>query len=242
MQGLHSPGKGLSLEQGQIFTEHRNAFPEKAPTQIIIAGSSDNGGISPYVTAPLLNTEAFIADWREFYRQVHSMRVEPPRRLPKVVSGFNWGTLAPKGMKPERAYEMAQSMFSCWRWCGNQSLDEVINFDKEARTADKRAYAIFWEDSVEPLERLANVSALQIAECQINTLGLTEMLLNHGWFYWKSGGKHLDIKNSTLCPASRFFDGLVPRVSWIGLCSRLNVDGYDPGDARGGLRSRQAVS
>ena len=26
VQGLHSPGKGVSLEEGQIFAEHRNPF------------------------------------------------------------------------------------------------------------------------------------------------------------------------------------------------------------------------
>lgn len=226
------------IESGELVLVERSVLAAVTP--------ADNGGISPYVATPLLNTEAFIADWREFYKQVHSMKVEPPRRLPKVVPGFNWGTLVPKGMKPQRAYEMAQALFSCWKWCGDRSLNEVIDFDKETRTANKRAYVVFCEDSVEPPERLANVSALQIAERQINTLGLTEMLLNHGWFYWKSGGKaggkHLDVKNWTLCPASRFSDGSVPGVFWGGVYGGLYVDSDDPGLAYSYLRSRQAVS
>ena len=219
-------------------------MPDKAPTQVFVAGGFDNGGISPYVTAPLLNVEAFIADWREFYRQVHSMKVNPPslKRLPPVTPGFNWGVLVPKGTKPQRAYEMTQSMFSCCKWCGNQSLDEIVNFIKEAHTADRQAYVVYCEDSVEPPARLANLSAIQIAERQVNTLGLTDTLLLHGWFYWKSVGKHLDVKNVSLCSASRYSGGGVPGVYWDGYFSKLRVSGYDPGASGGFLRSRQAVS
>src|SRR3989344_6136172 len=164
----------------------------------------DNGGVSPYVTAPLLNVEAFIADWREFYR-LHSMKANPPslKSLLPVTLGFNWGVWVLKGMTPQRAYEMAASMFPCWKWCGDRSLDEVIDFTKEVRSASARQYFVWCEDSIEPPSKLANTSALQIAERQVNTLGLTEVILLHQWFFWKSGGKHLDVKNISLCSASR---------------------------------------
>ena len=214
--------------------------------QVAVA-SGDNGGISPYVTAPLLNVEAFIADWREFYR-LHSMKANPPsiKRLPPVTPGFNWGVWMLKGMTPQRAYEMAASMFSCWKWCGDRSLDEVVDFAKEVRDARQQQRIVWCEDSIEPPARLANTSAFQIADRQINTLGLTETLLLHGWFYiksgGKSGGKHLDVNNVSLCPASRYSDGSVPSVYWVGYWSRLSVSRDDPGDAGGVLRSRQAVS
>jgi hypothetical protein len=121
-------------------------------------------------------------------------------------------------------------------------LDEVIDFTKEARTADGQSYVVYCEDSVEPPAELANTSAIQIAERQINTLGLTEVLLLHGWFYWKSGGKQLDVKNLSLCPASRYSGGDVPNVSWRGGYGRLSVRRYGLGLASGGLRSRRAVS
>jgi len=223
------------IESGELVLVERNAQAA--------AVSGDNGGISPYVTAPLLSVEAFIADWREFYR-VHGMKVNPPslKRLPPVTPGFNWGALVAKGLMPERAFQMVASMFPCWKWCGSQSLDEVINFAKEARTADRQSYVVYCEDSVEPPARLANVSALQIAERQINTLGLTDTLLLHGWFFWKSGGKHLDVKNVSLCSASRYSSGYVPSVCWRGYCGGLSVNGCGPGDTDGFLCSRQAVS
>ena len=206
------------------------------------SSQSDNGGISRYLSG--LNTELFIADWREFYRQVHSMDLDPTnlvKRLPPIMSGFNWGALVFKGATPQRAYEMAASMFPCWKWCGDQSLDKVIDFDKEARRTEE-PYAVWCEDSVEPPKRLADTSAIQIAEKQINTLGLTEAELLHQWFYWKSSGKNLDVKNWTLCSASRSSDGRVPGVNWYGYYSRLYVYRWSPCDARDSLRSREVVS
>ena len=202
--------------------------------------SGDNGSVSPYVG---LNTEAFVADWREFYRQVHSMKVSPSfRRLPPVTPGFNWGVWVLKGLTPERAFQMAASMFPCWKWCGDRSLDEVVDFTKEARSASARQYVVWDLDRVEADDELKNTSALQIAERQINTLMLTEGELLHQWFYWKSGGKHLDVKNVSLCSASRYSDGGVPGVRWHSDYGGLRVGGYDPGSALSSLRSRQAVS
>ena len=199
------------IQSGELVLVERSAQAAVAP--------SDNGSVSPYITGGL-NIEVFIADWREFYRQVHSVKVNPPslKHLPSVTPGFNWGVWVLKGITPQRAYEIAASMFPCWKWCGDRSLDEVVDFTKEVRDARQRQYFVWCEDSVEPPSKLANTSALQIVERQINTLGLTETLLLHGWFHWKSGGKRLDVKNVSLCPASRYSDGLVPSVSWYGIC------------------------
>ena len=231
-QKIGGEANAKRVQSGELVFVERSVLAAACP--------SKNGGVSPYITG--LNTEVFIADWREFYRQAHSMRVNPPKRLPTVVSGFNWGVLVPKEMKPQRAYDMAASMFPCWKWCGDRSLDEVIDFTKEARTADRGSYAIWCEDSVEPPSRLANTSALQIAERRINTLTLTEALLLHQWFYWKSGGKHMDVKKTTSCPASRYSDGLVPGVYWFSDNGKLDVNLYYLDYASGSPRSREAVS
>ena len=105
-------------------------------SQLVASSSGDNGGISPYVSG--LNVEAFIADWRDFYKQVHSMDLDPSdlvKRLPPVPPGFNWGIWTPQGVKSQRAFEMGQAMYTCWKWTGDGSLDDVINPLKERRTA-----------------------------------------------------------------------------------------------------------
>lgn len=224
------------FQSGELVVVERSA--------LAASGSSENGGISPYVSN-VMNPEAFIADWRGFYRQVHGVKADPSglmKRLPPVTPGFNWGVWVLKGTTPQRAYEMCQAMFPCWKWCGDRSLDEVIDFTKEARTAQRRQYVVWDKDRVEPDDELKNTSALQIAERQINTLGLTEAELLHQWFYWKSGGKHLDIRNWTLCPVSRYSDGDVPSVDFGRDYGRVCVGRCSPGSASGNLRSREAVS
>ncbi len=221
------------IQSGELVLVERSA-------QVVAVGSGDNGGISPYITG--LNIEAFIADWREFYHQVHGMKMNPTfKRLPSVTPGFNWGVWVPKGMMPQRAYEMGASMYPSWKWCGVRSLDEVVDFTKEARTTLARQYVVWCLDTVEADDELKNTSALHVAERQINTLTLTEVELLHQWFYWKSGGKYLDVKNISLCPASRFSDGFVPGV-YFGRLGGVDVSRYLPGSAHGDLRSRQAVS
>ncbi len=230
VEGLHNPDKGLSLEQGQMFVEHR-AFPE-------------NVGISPYVSVPVLNTELFIADWQEFYRQVHSMKMTPSfDRLPPPVPGFNWGVWVPEGMTPQRAFEMGEAMYTSWKWCDDRSLDEVMDFTKEV-CSYKRQRIVWCEDSVEPPLRLANLSALHIVERGINTLTLIEVELLHQWFFWKSGGKHLDTLNATRCDGSRCYDGTVPCVKSIesSIGSELHVYWCGSNDTAGHQRPRRAIS
>jgi hypothetical protein len=101
---------------------------------------------------------------------------------------------------------------------------------------------VWCEDSVEPPLRLENLSALHIRELQINTMTLTEVLLLHQWFFWKSGGKHLDVKNVTRCDGSRYSDGGVPGVGFDRFYGRVGVDRYHSAATGGDLRSRQAVS
>lgn len=217
---------------------------ERSAQNVSGVTDSSNGGISPYVSVNL-SAEAFIADWREFYKQVHSMDMDPSnllKRLPLVTPGFRWGFWVPRGVKSQRAYEMSEAMFKCWKWTGDRSLDEVIDLRREVRVATKQ-YVGWCLDRVEADHEMKSTSALQIDERRIiNTLTLTERLLLGQWFYWKSLGNHLDVKNVTICPASRCSDGGVPGVGFRRSLGEVYVDGYDPGRANGFLRSRQAVS
>ncbi len=201
----------------------------------------DNGDISPYVSD--LNIEAFIADWREFYSQVHSIKADPSSLvgcLPMVTRGFNWGVWVLQGITYEKAYEMAASIFPCYKWCGDQGLSWVISH-AEARIATRRQYVVWCRDRVEADYEHKYTSALEIAARQINTLTLTEVELLHQWFYWKSGGKNLDVKGLTRCDGSRCYDGFIPTVSYNSE-SGMNIYQCGPNESFAGLSSRQAVS
>ena len=85
------------IQSGELVFVERNA-------QAVVA-SGDNGGISPYISAPLLNVESFIADWREFYR-LHSMKANPPSlkslgRAGRLLKNI-WSNKNPHGTNSER--------------------------------------------------------------------------------------------------------------------------------------------
>lgn len=93
------------IESGELVLVERSA--------LAVSNSSENGGISPYVSN-VMNPEAFIADWREFYRQVHSIKADPSgliKRLPPVTPGFNWGVGCSRGRLPREHTRCAKRCF-----------------------------------------------------------------------------------------------------------------------------------
>lgn len=87
-------------------------------------------------------------------------------------------------------------------------------------------------------EDLKNKSANDLEREGIAGIILRERLL-YELEYFKKTGRHLDIKNVTLCSGSRDSDGRVPRVYWGS--DGLGVDWYGPDDRYVFLRSRRAV-
>jgi hypothetical protein len=101
----------------------------------------------------------------------------------------------------------------------------------------KKMTTRYFNKTVEVDENMANKSAndLESVEC----ISLRERLLMEIQYY-KETRKHLDIDNWTLCAGSRYANGDVPRVDWLG--GKLWVSWFDVGSRDGGLRSRVAVN
>ncbi len=141
-------------------------------------------------------------------------------------------------MTPQKLFDKCKELFPCWKWT-DKSLDEVIDFSFQARTAKDGAYAIWVRDRVEADEELKNFSASDLKRQSIAGITLEERLV-YELKYFKETGKHLDIKNITLCSGSRVSGGDVSSVDWSG--AELCVDWCIPVIADDILRSRQAVS
>lgn len=237
VQGLHCPGKGLSLEQGQVFAEHRNAFPTQA--SVVSPQGFANGGVT---YASTLNVEEFLDDWAKFLRDV--FRIGLPSRkkivLPKTRVGFGWGVVMPQDLSAQHMLDVLKSRFDgkLWQWC--QNLDQALNPEKEARTATNRPYVIWCRDRVEADEELKNLSANDLTERGVNCMTEPERILLEGWFHWKTSS-HLDVRNVTLSAGSRYSDGGVPNANWYGFCgfyvSRFYADGR-----LSSIRAREVVS
>ncbi len=140
----------------------------------------------------------------------------------------------PKGLTNNRGYNACAKLFPCWRYADD--LDKAVS-DNE-RDPRNGAYAIWVRDGVEADEAHKNKSANDIKRAGIKTETLLEREV-HELVYFLETGKHLDIKNVTLCSGSRNSDGYVPDADWFS--DGFGVSWARPGSSSGSLRSREVV-
>jgi hypothetical protein len=157
--------------------------------------------------------------------------------IPEKPNVGHWRLLIIADLTLEQLYAKCKELFPCWRWT-DENLDKKVVWNE--RNAKNGAYAIWVKDEVEADEELKNISANSIKERKITAETLAERLI-HELKFFDETGKHLDIKNVTLCSGSRYDDGFVPDVDWDD-DSRLSVDWYYPDFTNDDLRSRQVVS
>lgn len=215
------PGKGLSLDQPQLFIEHRNPFA-KVTTRI--ADIYEN----------------LRRDWEKFYKDNFNLTMDfSDVRIPKCP-GPGWRLIIiAMGIGPELALQVSKQIFGkAWKYY-DAPLDDVIT--RNERSNKDGIYAIWVRDGQEADEVHRNKSANQIeAEKLLTETGLERLV--HGLKYFRETEKHLDVKTITLCSGSRYIGGLVPRVRWHGHYDGLDVYGCSPGHANDNLRAREVVS
>jgi len=191
---------------------------------------------------PFEIVENLLAEWQRFYAKVFGIQISQVDlsgiRIPIERQGFGWLVVMLQGMTARRLFDKCRERFGTWRYNEGEDLDKVVKSD---RTAKDCPYAVWFRDRVEADEELKSKSADNLKQAGVQGITLEERLLLELFYYWKTG-KHLDLKNVTLCSGSRHSDGCVPGVCWVGYCDRLSVCWYDPVDAVGSIRSRQAVS
>ncbi|MFH1859076.1 MAG: hypothetical protein ABIJ80_02335, partial [Patescibacteria group bacterium] len=176
-------------------------------------------------------------DWQNFY---HSLSIDcdlSDIRIPDDPGGFDRVIIMAQGITPQAVFDLCQKEFKCWKWT-DKNLDEIITSD---RTTKDSTYAIRIRNSVEADKELKNLSANQLKEQNIPGITLEERLIYEIKFF-KETGKHLDIKNVTLCSGSRDAGGDVPCVDWLPFFGKMRVYWCYPDHRHGGRRSRQAVS
>jgi len=180
------------------------------------------------------------AEWTKFYKKVFNLDVNLSAvAIPDEREGFGWFVIALKDLTLNSVYAKGAKKYPSWKFYND--LDKSVPVNERDPNRDG-TYAIRLRDRVEADEEFKNLSANRIAETKIppQNITLLERLLLELWYFWKTGGQHLDVQSITLCVASRFRDGGVPRVDWDG--SKLNVYCCSPDEDDAFLRSREAVS
>jgi hypothetical protein len=211
------PGKGLSIEQLQLFIEHHNPFDKVADTY-----------------------ENIRRDWEKFYENNFDLKADFSNISIPKCPGSGWRLLIiAQGIGPEMAFQLSKKIFGrAWKYY-DQFLDTVVT--KNERSNKDGSYAIWVRDSQEADEVHKNKSANQVESEKLLTETCLERLI-HGLKYFKETNKHLDIKTITLCSGSRYYDGSVPYVVWDVIDDELDVYYCGPGSADSSLRAREVVS
>jgi hypothetical protein len=158
-------------------------------------------------------------------------------KIPKQPPGLNRLIINPQGLMLNKQVEILRTKFKMCIYV--YDLDRMIEHND--RSNEEGAYAIWVRDNVEADEEYKSLSANDISAKKIIGQTLLERLL-HEWAYFDETGKHLDVKNVTLCTGSRHSDGLVPRVFWHSVDREVLVGWYRPDDSGEGLRIRAVVS
>lgn len=186
---------------------------------------------------PFVTPDSKLGEWQEFYQDVFGLRFDFSNlQIPPERRGFGWLIVVARGLAMNLVFDKMSERMPTWRYTEN--LDQAVS--KNDRGTGE-TYAIWARDQVEADEELKNVSARQLAERGIPGITLLERLVLELFYFWKTRGKHLDLKNITLCAGSRNSDGGVPYV-------RLNSDGEVgvswcyPSESSDHLRTRSVVS
>jgi hypothetical protein len=132
------------------------------------------------------------------------------------------------------------------RKAGSKVYTYVEDLDKNVTVNDRDpnrdgSYTIGLAKNVEADEINKDKSANMLAEANHKGITLLERLLLE-LAYFLATGKHLDVKNITICSGSRDSGGYVPGVDWSSGHRGVHVSWYDPDNRSGSLRSRSAVS
>jgi hypothetical protein len=148
-----------------------------------------------------------------------------------------WKLVVIKGLiynKLVKAIREAGSGF----WSYYDDLDSNLDSDKEVRCPNRDgSYAISLKAVVEADKENKNQSANQRQEQGCKDITLLERLLLE-LIYFLATGKHLDVKNITLCTGSRNRYGRALGVRWDSGDRRVDVYWYYPGSRYVYLRAR----
>lgn len=223
---------GLGGEQGvaQFLAGELVVVPKAH--QVSAEGLAD-GGIT--YAAPV-DVQAFLADQRNFYREVYGKKV-PRVNLPSQRPGFSWGLVMAPFMTPQWLWDCARERegIGAWKYDA-ESLDTLI--ETNDRNPKDGAYTLWCRNRRAADEEYKGKSRDFIVSAGIHGMTLAEYENLFIWFHYKTG-KFLDPTTWTLCTGSLCRDGDVPHGSGRGGGLRVSWDGRD--NALPGLRVREVV-
>jgi len=198
------------------------------------------------MTSALATAEGFASflsqesSWLDFYRKEFGLECEPllvcpEKRHPEVGKSFGRMIVVAQDIRMQCVFDQCQNHFNCHKHT-EMELDAVVQSND--RLSASGSFAVWVRDCAEADEEHRYRSANALKQMNIFGITLLERLL-YELKYFLETGKHLDVRNITLCSGSIDIEGHVPDVFWDG--EKMNVGWFSPDANYGNLRTREVV-
>jgi len=179
-------------------------------------------------------------EWKRFYREVFGIPGNIIKEyfadmvLPEKQEGFDWLIIVIEGLTIDKLLDKCRErLVSFWY------ADDLNNI-KSVRIATK-TYAVWVRDRIEADKENKNKSAKDCEKEGITGITFEERVLLELFYHWRTGNKHLDLENATICSGSLDSGGFVPLVGFRNGKVHFNYHGCSPDAASESMRTR-AVS
>jgi len=182
----------------------------------------------------------WLSKWESFYKKIFGQKYDfSGISVPQGEDVFAWLICMAGDIPAEDWLSKGKNPPPFWKWT-DRKLEDVLDLSF-GRDGWNKQYIVRAKANLEADEDLKNLSAIQIAERKINSLGLRERLALGRFLYWDKE-VILDRNTLTLCADSRYSDGDVPDVDFNLDDGWVDVYWYNPDNRDDSLRVREAVS
>jgi hypothetical protein len=165
-------------------------------------------------------TRAQLRSWQIFYKKFGIQFNASKVKIPEHVGGFDRLIVVAQRLRPQQALNICQRLFDCNDFAHNLLDQMSISEDRNSLSG---AYAIWAKDDPESDEGLSDISAKEIYRKKIDSMSLTERLIDEAKYFIETG-KHLDMKRVTMCASSRKSGNLIiATVTWGNMENKLKI-------------------
>ena len=183
-------------------------------------------------------SEGWAKIWERFYLEVFGLTVDLSGvAVSSYKPGLGWVVYVLKELSLNQLFAKSRDLFPSRSDYGDDLDRKIPTEDRDPRQLGN--YVRRFRNRVEADEELKEKSANVLRDEGIAGNTLREALILELFYFWRTGGGHLNLRYWNLCAGSRGYLGYVPRVLWSIGCFR--VSDYDPSGSGEDVRARSAV-
>lgn len=159
--------------------------------------------------------------WQRFYKETFAYELtEALIPEPEEAYDGKWLIIRVPEIGAQELFERCNDLFDAWAWT-SKDLNAALDQTDSIRSGAQKPYGVWIEAGQEPEANTRGKSGNSLKYLGVT---LEERLLLEMFYWWNTGGQHLDHQYRTLCSGSTFKDAGIPCVGWDMNNNRLHVD------------------